>query len=172
MAIKIRNSEIADIKSILDIFKSAKSYMRKNKNFSQWNDNYPGESHIREDIKHGNSYVGINEKGEIVMTFAFILGEDPTYLNIREGKWMNNEPYGTIHRLASNGEERGVLKAACDYCFTKTNNIRLDTHESNLPMQKAVRDLNFVKCGVIICRDGSPRIAFLKSLQEDRIEIK
>lgn len=137
--------------------------MRLNNNLSQWNDSYPGESDIIKDISKGVSYVGYDQESEIVMTFAFIKGEDPTYRIIYEGEWLNEEPYGTIHRIASNGKIREVLKSACDYCFQNTDNIRIDTHEDNKPMLRALQKLGFVRCGIISCRDGSPRIAFQKS---------
>lgn len=161
-AIKIRKTTIEDIPYILRIFESAREYMRLNKNYSQWGDSYPGLNDILRDISEGNSYVGIHPEGDIIMTFAFIKGEDPTYQTIYEGRWINNEEYGTIHRIASNGKSGGVLKAACDYCFTETDNIRIDTHKDNYPMLQALENLGFIKCGVILCRDGSPRIAFQK----------
>lgn len=136
--------------------------MRANHNLSQWSDDYPGKADIMMDITSGHSYVGIDQEGEIVMTFAFIIGEDPTYKIIREGEWLNDEIYGTIHRIASNGKSRGVLKAACDFSFSKIDNIRIDTHEDNHPMLNALMNLDFKRCGIINCRDGSPRIAFQK----------
>lgn len=158
----IRKSTKEDILKMMRIFESSKKYMRSNNNFSQWNDGYPDEKVIISDIDKGYSYVGIDEDGEIVMTFAFIKGEDPTYKIIFDGSWLNDEPYGTIHRIASNGKRSGVLKAACNFCFQETENIRIDTHEDNQPMLSALDNLGFIKCGVINCRDGSPRIAFQK----------
>lgn len=158
----IRKSISKDIIKIMAVFDSARQYMRLNNNASQWSDEYPGENDILKDIEQGNSYVGIDSEGEIFMTFAFIKGIDQTYLKIYDGQWLNEKPYGTIHRIASNGKIPEVLKKACDYCFKQTANIRVDTHEDNSPMLKALNKLGFQKCGVIICRDGTPRIAFQK----------
>lgn len=158
----IRKGTIEDMPHILRIFESARKFMRLNNNRTQWNGNYPSESDILKDILKGHSYVGLEPEGEIIMTFAFIKGEDPTYKTIYEGDWLNNEEYGTIHRIASNGKVSGVLKAACNYCFTETENLRIDTHKDNNPMINALDNLGFVKCGIILCRDGSPRIAFQK----------
>ena len=158
----IRRSTKEDIPSILEIFKSAKQYMRLQGHKSQWGDQYPGEKDIEKDIENGVSFVGIDGEGGIFMTFAFVTGEDPTYKKIWEGEWLNDSPYGTIHRIASNGKSRGVLQFACDYCFEIVDNLRIDTHKDNKAMLKALNDLEFKKCGVIICRDGSPRVAFQK----------
>ena len=97
----IRKSEMRDIEEILNIFKSARQFMRTNNNFNQWNDDYPGEKDIITDIQNGNGYVGVDSTGEMVMTFALIIGEDPTYKIIKEGHWLNEDPYATIHRIAS-----------------------------------------------------------------------
>lgn len=161
-SIYIRKSVKEDIPDLLKIFQSAKNYMRANKNFHQWNDNYPGEVDLLNDIGKEISFVGINTNEEAVMTFAFIKGEDPTYKEIYEGKWLNDEPYGTIHRIASNGKMSGVLKMACEFCFEEIENIRIDTHKDNLPMLKALENLDFINCGTIICRDGTPRKALQK----------
>ena len=160
--IVIRKSRKEDIPDILRIFDSAREYMRLNNNHSQWNASYPDKSVILNDISKGVSYVGIDSEGEIVMTFAFIKGKDQTYQIIYEGNWLNEDEYGTIHRIASDGKIRGVLEAACKFCFQKVQNIRIDTHEDNLPMLRAIDNLGFVRCGIISCRDGSPRIAFQK----------
>lgn len=159
---QIRPGERKDIEEILEIFNSARKYMRANNNWSQWSDNYPGESDIEADIKNGNCFVGVDSDGRIFMTFAFILGEDPTYEIIKDGQWLNHKPYGTVHRIASNGKFSGVLQKACEFGFRKIDNIRIDTHEDNAPMLKALENLGFVECGVINCRDGSPRLAFQK----------
>ena len=161
-SITIRRSTTEDIPDILRIFESARKYMRLNNNHKQWNDSYPGENDILNDISERNSYVGIDAEGELIMTFSFILGEDPTYRNIYGGNWLNDERYGTIHRIASNGKTGGILNSACEFCLQKIDNIRIDTHEDNIPMLRALENLGFIRCGIINCRDGSPRIAFQK----------
>lgn len=158
----IRKSKIKDLDNIHSIFESARQYMRANNNMNQWSNGYPNSEDIKKDIGCGNSYVGENKNGELFFTFAFIKGEDPTYKMIKDGNWLNDDPYGTIHRIASNGKVSGVLKMSCEYCFNEVDNIRIDTHRDNKPMLKALNNLGFQKCGEIICRDGTPRIAFQK----------
>ena len=167
----IRKSRVEDIDDINSIFDSARQYMRANNNMTQWNNSYPSIDDINRDIAFGNSFVGQDNKGEIIFTFTFIIGEDPTYKVIKNGDWLNEDPYGTIHRIASNGKVGGVLKMACEYCFNHIDNIRIDTHKDNKPMLKALNNLGFKKCGNIICRDGSPRIAFQKIKDMDLKEI-
>lgn len=160
--IHIRKSTLADVDAIMAVYDSAKVYMRSYGNMTQWTNGYPARSLVESDIHYGNSYVGTDADGRIVMTFAFILGDDPTYAVIENGRWLDSNPYGTIHRLASDGTCGGVLRTCVDFCFTITDNIRVDTHADNRPMLCGLAGLGFTRCGIIYCADGTPRTAFQK----------
>ena len=134
--------------------------MRSSGNPTQWGDSRPGESLIIADIEQGNSYI-VEHDGRTVGVFALIIGEEPTYLKI-EGRWLNAEPYGTIHRIASDGTAHGVLSACLEYCFAIIPNIRIDTHENNAVMRHLLKKHGFSECGIIHVDDGTPRIAFQK----------
>lgn len=108
---EIRKTTLQDVDTVLDVFAAAKRYMRANGNASQWGDEYPDRSIVTYDIACGSSYVML-EHGEIVGTFALFLGEDESYRVIEDGAWHLDQPYGTIHRLASNGKARGGVPAA------------------------------------------------------------
>lgn len=155
-----RKATIHDIPRIMEICDLSRRFMRRNGNLTQWINGYPSEEVISRDIASGNSFVGIDDDGEIIVTFAFIIGNDPTYDIIDDGEWLNDAPYGTIHRMASCGRRGGMLEAVVGFCMTMTDNLRLDTHLDNLPMLTAARRLGFQRCGVIICQDGTPREAF------------
>lgn len=161
----IRKSSAADIDDIMACYEAAKQFMRTSGNHSQWINGYPSRELIAEDIDRGVSYVGIDADGSIVMAFAFIIGDDPTYSVIEDGRWINNLPYGTIHRLASNGRQHGILRTCVDFCMGKIDNLRLDTHADNSIMQHAAEALGFKRCGIIYCIDGSPRIAYQKCMK-------
>lgn len=134
--------------------------MRVNGNHQQWINGYPSRELVRRDIDNGVSYVGEDTDGDVVMAFAFIIGDDPTYTLIEDGEWLNDLPYGTIHRLGSTGKYGGMLRKCVEFCFTKVNNLRLDTHIANRPMQQAAERLGFIRCGVIYCQDGTAREAY------------
>lgn len=160
--LKIRKGSIQDIDDICKVYDAARAYMRRCGNPNQWGDGYPTKDEVAQDISAGNCYVGEDTEGEIIMVFAFILGEDPTYQKIEDGRWLNNEPYGTIHRLGSIGKTGGMLRNCVDFCFQFTDNLRVDTHKDNRPMLQGLQRLGFERCGIIYCRDGTPRIAFQK----------
>lgn len=106
---------------------------------------------LEADILHGNNYVLVD--GDIIVgTFSFIIGEEPTYQQIRNGNWNASRPYGTIHRLASNGKAKGIARACFDFCTAQTDYVRIDTHRDNLLMQSAIIKYGFKECGnIYIC---------------------
>lgn len=136
----------------------ARQFMRKNGNHSQWGKGDEPEALIEEDIRQGNLYV-LEEAG-IHAVFAFIIGEDPTYLEIEEGRWKSEEPYAAVHRVASDGTVQGVLGHVMDYCSAQVPHLRIDTHKDNKVMQHVLEKYGFVSCGIVHVPDGSPRIAY------------
>lgn len=163
--ISIRRSTAKDIDSVMEVYESAKRYMRSQGNLSQWTGTYPDRKTIMTDIAHWSHYLAEDSEGNILMAFSFILGPDPTYKVIENGRWLNDKPYGTIHRIASSGMRAGMLKACVDYCKEIIDNIRIDTHADNGPMQNALHRLKFHHCGIIYTTDGSPRLAFQKDFR-------
>lgn len=160
--IEIRKSRINDISQVMPLYEGAKLFMRKHGNMTQWINGYPSEDVISQDMLKGNHYIGVDNQEDIVMAFTFIIGEDPTYGHIKDGAWLNDDRYGTIHRIASSGKYGGMLSMCVDYCFNLIDNIRVDTHADNRPMIEALQRLAFKRCGIISLADGSPRIAFQK----------
>lgn len=157
----IRHAEERDLSRILEIYDAARSYMRRTGNPHQWNGAYPSADVLREDIRKEQLYVMQTEE-RVEAVFALIIGADPTYSYI-EGSWISDLPYGTIHRIASSGKIRGVLQQAVDFGWKRIPHLRIDTHQDNLVMQKAVRKCGFQECGIIYLLDGSPRIAYEKA---------
>lgn len=155
----IRKSTKNDIPEILNIFDIARDYMVTHGNATQWGKGYPGEDVLARDIENSNSYV-ITENGKIVGTFSFIIGDEPTYQVIKNGNWNQDKLYGTIHRLASSGETKGIARACFNFCLNQIDYVRIDTHRDNLSMQNAILNYGFVECGNIYVRDGSERIAY------------
>ena len=65
-----------------------------------------------------------------------------------------------MHRVASAGKKGGMLKVAIEYCLKETNNLKIDTHEDNLPMQNALARLGFIRCGKVYITRAGERIAY------------
>ena len=162
-SMSIRKTEHKDLDTVFAIYAHAREQMKKNGNPTQWGDTHPARALIEEDVERGTSYV-IEENGEIVGVFAFIPGEDPTYRYI-EGEWLNNAPYGTVHRIASAGKRKGIFETCLAFCEAQAENVRVDTHADNAIMQHLLEKFGYRRCGVIYVRDGSPRVAYQKEIR-------
>lgn len=122
--------------------------------------NYPSPELLEEDIDTNRLFVYM-VNGQMQAVFAFILGEDPTYKVIEDGQWLNDTlPYGTLHRLASAGESKGIGKAVVEWCLEHCESLRADTHADNKVMQHLLESEGFTRCGIIHVEDGTPRIAY------------
>ncbi|MBQ4610479.1 MAG: N-acetyltransferase [Clostridia bacterium] len=155
----IRKAQPGDIPEIMRIYDSARKSMRAGGNMNQWINGYPEEELIREDIARGVSYVCCEDE-ELYCVFAFILGDDPTYERIDDGAWPDREPYGTIHRIGSDGRKSGLFPLCYDYCRGIIKKVRIDTHADNAPMHHILKKHGFRRCGIIYVSDGSPRVAY------------
>jgi len=159
----IRPTTYADLDALLAIFAYARAQMAADGNPTQWGDGYPTREQLENDIQRGVSYVIVHE-GVPCATFVFIIGEDPTYHYIEDGQWLDDTlPYGTIHRIASNGEQRGIFHTVLHWCSAQCHNIRIDTHQDNKRMIHLIEQAQFTRCGIIYTHDHSPRIAYQKS---------
>ncbi|MDL2288541.1 GNAT family N-acetyltransferase [Oscillospiraceae bacterium OttesenSCG-928-F05] len=157
----IRKTTRADLPQVMAIYAAAREFMRETGNASQWGANHPARSLIEADIAAGKSYV-CTGAGQMLAVFYFSVERDPTYAVIRDGEWLNDAPYGVVHRIASAGTVRGVGAYCIDWCFEACGNVRIDTHEANLPMQKVLARLGFSRCGTVTLEDGDLRIAYQK----------
>lgn len=159
----IRPAREADLNRILEIYESARAYMRRSGNLQQWTGGYPSRAVVLEDLAREQLYV-CTEGEELLGVFCFFLGEDPTYLRI-DGAWMDDAPYGVIHRIAvsEHAHGRGVAAACFAYAFERAGNLKIDTHRDNLPMQKALGKNGFSYCGIIYLQNGEPRMAYQKN---------
>lgn len=155
----IRKAQPADLDAVVRCYECAKAFMRATGNTVQWLSDYPGRIDAEADLAAGNLYV-VEHNSQITGAFTFILGEEPTYAVITNGHWTSQEPYGTIHRVASNGASRGVFAECVEFCRGRIGHLRIDTHASNMKMLELIVRAGFRECGTIIVDDGTPRRAF------------
>ena len=166
----IRKATYEDIPALMEIFRQARGIMRASGNMNQWNDSYPSEDIIRQDIDSGFCHVLCEETasgctaGRIIATMAFIPGPDPTYSVIYDGKWMDDSPYHVIHRIAVLEPGHGAARKLLDWGFRQTGCIRIDTHKDNVIMHHILWKYGFSHCGVILLANGDPREAYQKNL--------
>ncbi len=165
MSYTIRKSTLADLPVILDLRDQAREIMRSYGNVYQWPDGYPRDDMFLKDIELGGSHVMLDERGEVVGTFALIPSPEVTYHVISDGQWLDDAPYHVIHRIASTPESHGILDALLDYCERQVDNIRIDTHEANIIMRKGLERHGYQYCGIIHLLNGDERLAFQKKIR-------
>lgn len=167
---EVRKSTKKDIPQILSIIDDAKTLL-KSMEIDQWQNGYPNQEQIENDIDNDESYVVVNENDAIMATTMFTTNPEPTYKTIIDGEWKidENSPYGVIHRLAMNKDFRGqgVAKFVFDYFhqYLKEQNIqslKIDTHEGNKTMQALIKKMGYEYCGIIYTSYGDKRLAFEK----------
>ena len=165
MSYTIRKSTLADLPTILNLRDQAREIMRSYGNIYQWPEGYPRDDMFLKDIELGGSHVMLDEQGTIVGTFALLPSPEVTYNVIYDGQWLDDEPYHVIHRIASTPDSHGVLDAVLDYCQAIAPNIRIDTHEANVIMQKGLKRHGYQYCGIIHLLDGNERLAYQKHIK-------
>ena len=160
---EVQKAKIDDIDIIMNVFDAAKLFMRKTGNDKQWIDGYPSREIILNNIRDESFYVCLYEQ-QIVGVFFFKIGEEITYNKIYDGEWLNDKPYGVVHRIASNGTRSKISDFCLQWCIEKCKNIRIDTHRDNIVMQNVLKRNGYKQCGIIYLANGAERIAFQKSI--------
>lgn len=159
----IRPALLGDLDVILGIFDRARRFMAGNGNGNQWINGYPSAELMVDEIGRGCCFVCLADGRRIAGVFCFAPGPDPTYGVIDDGAWLNDRPYGVIHRLASDGSVKGLADACIAWCLERCGDIRADTHADNGIMQHILLRNGFIRCGTVVIKNGTRRIAFQKT---------
>ena len=140
---EIRKASAQDLDQIMQIYENAKAFMRENGNKDQWGDDYPSRELIEQDLD--DMYLCMAEN-QIACVFYYKKDEDEEYGQIN-GKWLNDEPYAVVHRVASTGIIKGAASYCLDWAYSQIPNLRMDTYRDNIPMQKLLEKCGFQYCG-------------------------
>ncbi len=164
---EFRNAAASDIDGIMKNIKQAQAYFKEN-GVNQWQNNYPNNETIKNDIEKGYGYV-LEDNGEIIGTVAVSFDGEKTYDVIYDGEWLSNGEYAVIHRMAVGNAYKGrglssvLIKYIENICLDKgVHSIKIDTHNENISMQRVIKKNNFKYCGIIYVEDKSARLAFEK----------
>lgn len=164
---KIRQATPQDLPRLMEIFADARQFMAQHGNPNQWGpSNWPPEALIQEDIAQGHSYVCVNDAGIVIGTFYLAVGNDiePDYATI-EGKWIGDNHYGVVHRIASDGSEKGIGTFCLTWAFEQCGHIRIDTHADNIVLQRLLEKLGYTCCGTIyLAKNHESRLAYEKKM--------
>ena len=159
---QIRKAKTEEVDIIMCVFNAAKEFMHKTGNDKQWIDGYPSKEFILNNIRNEGLYVCLSDDETIVGVFYFKVEADKTYEKIYDGEWLNDKPYGVVHRIASNGRQKGIGDTVMQWSFEQCGNVRVDTHRENIVMQNVLKRNGYHRCGIIYIANGTERIAFQK----------
>lgn len=167
MNYNFRKAALSEITPIWEILQQA-IIRRKEDGSEQWQDGYPNPQVVQNDIEKGQGFVLLEEK-TIIGYSAVLINDEPAYAKI-EGKWLTNDDFIVIHRVAISEKYlgKGLAKMIIGQIenFALDNNIysiKADTNFDNIPMMKIFENLGYTLCGEVYFR-GSPRKAYEKVL--------
>ncbi|MCT4663740.1 MAG: GNAT family N-acetyltransferase [Flavobacteriales bacterium] len=164
---KLIKAQKSQIETIWHILQKAIE-RRKEDGSNQWQDGYPNIQTIQQDIDAHSGYV-LMENETILAYLSIVKDKEPAYADI-VGKWLTNQSFLVIHRLAVSPEYLG--KGIAKRVFKEVENIALsqgvfsikvDTNFDNKPMLHIFKKLNYSYCGKVYFR-GSERLAFERVL--------
>lgn len=162
---KFRKATTHDMQQIMYIIEQAKISLQM-QGIDQWQDGYPNITTIIDDVQQGEAYV--MEDNYCVMATCMISNrEDPTYIEIEEGTWLQTQNYSVLHRVAVHPAYKGksVASLLIQHALTlypTSHSLRVDTHHKNVSMQRLLEKNEFQYCGIIHLADGAKRKAYEK----------
>lgn len=172
-SVMLRAAAEAELPAIWGILQQAIEH-RKRDGSAQWQNGYPNEQTVRDDIKQGHAYV-LADDGTIFAYAAVIFGVEPAYAAI-DGQWLTNGRYAVVHRVARSDAARGkgvatrLFQQVEALCLARgAYSIRLDTNFDNAPMLHIAAKLGYVYCGEIFFQ-GASRRAYEKVLVPGRLQ--
>lgn len=168
MPYTFRPATADDIEAIMAIIAEAKEQMRR-EGKHQWDDTYPVRHHIQTDIQKGSAYV-MASADRLVAYGAVVFTGEPAYIEI-EGRWLTEQPYVVLHRLAVTESIKGhgigaLFMQETERLATAANihSFKIDTNHDNTRMLRLLTKMGFTYCGTIHYQQGS-RMAYEKLLE-------
>ena len=150
---EFRKATPADLAGIMDVVHQAQAFIA-GKGIDQWQDGYPSEALLAEDIRIGRAYVF--DDGGSVASIAVLTAEPEPVYDAIEGAWHTGAPYLTIHRMALGDAHRHsglageILKNAVDMARSMhLSAVRADTHRGNAAMRRFLEKSGFQPCGIV-----------------------
>lgn len=156
MTTYLRKATNADFPAIKQIINQAKQLLKAD-GIDQWQDGYPDDGVLHEDIAQEISYVLIIDE-KIAGTGVIFEEKEPSYENIKEGAWLKTDApaYASIHRIAISPDFRGrhLSSTLMNHLITAASlkghtDLRIDTHPENPRMQRVIKQAGFDYCGVV-----------------------
>lgn len=171
----VRLGCINDAFQVAEIFEDAKVKFENDGTF-QWKGMYPNIDNFYNDLKN-EIVIVYDDNFKILGTATIVLSIDNNYNQI-DGRWLNDEVYISIHRIATRngylkkGIASSLFKEAEKIALDKgIRNIKIDTHLNNKDMRNLLVKLGYIECGIImllgrddLTKEERVRVAYQKVL--------
>lgn len=154
---EFRKAVPAEAAEVFSIYRAAIRRMQAS-GIDQWDDVYPTQAVIEQDIANSSMTVGLTDG---IITCAFVLN-DEQWESYENGRWKYPDlRYSVLHRLCVSPacQGKGVGMQAIQYieALLKSEGvdvIRLDAFPQNHSAIKLYEKLNYIKVGEAIFRKG------------------
>lgn len=170
---KIRKANLEDLELVMSFIEMTKEDFKAN-GIDQWQNGYPNDDSIKDDISIRRAYVCTLDD-QVVAYFYFSNETDPFYNEISQGQWLNDNPYFVIHRFVVDPKMRGKgiakwIMEQCSNMIIKFNvdDIRVDTHPDNSGMLSLLKSCSYQYCGKVTVNDGL-RLAFQYTSERENV---
>ena len=148
----IRKANKRDLEGIMKMYKSCVNGMIEN-GIDQWDETYPNQEIINEDVTKGTYYV-LEMDGTIIGGINIDQNQDDTYLPL---KWKDeSNAFLVVHRLGVKEEFWNKKIGKYLMLFTESivikkglKSIRLDTYSGNLKAMQFYIRLGYTELGTI-----------------------
>jgi ribosomal protein S18 acetylase RimI-like enzyme len=157
MEYELQKAEKEDLKEIVALYKEVITNMIRN-NLFQWDDLYPNEELLTEDIELGELYL-LRREDQIISCVVLNEEQDEEYLT---GNWsFTNGKFIVIHRLCVHPNVQGeglgkkMVQLAENLARTKGYTIvRLDAFSQNIKARHLYESLGYTYAGEVTFRKG------------------
>ena len=163
----LRKAKTSDQSIIWTILQQAIERRRRDGS-KQWQNGYPNQKVVAEDISKGYGYV-LEVEGEVIAYAAIIFGIEPAYNDLKGGQWLSAGDYVVVHRVATADSATGkrigtqLFKMIENLAIEKeVYSIKVDTNFDNIAMLRILENLNYTYCGEVFFE--GPRRAYEKLL--------
>lgn len=163
---KIIPTSTQHISQVLQLYTYASAFL-KSQGIDQWQNQYPNEDSLHEDMSKMGSYVLVDDHDTVLATMACLFEDDPYYAIIEDGAWDVASPYGVVHRLCVHPDvaHQGCASLCLSYALAlckqhNMNGCRIDTHPSNVLMQGLIIKHGFSYRGRIYVANHALRLAY------------
>lgn len=162
-SMEIRLAFPNEVDAIMQLIEEAKKCLAE-AGSTQWQNGYPNEEVIIDDIISGQAYVALDE-GDLLAYAAVTKSPEEAYEAIYDGAWEGSETeYLVFHRIAvaKDVQGQGVAQTFLEGLIEGFEYVdfRSDTHAKNKAMQHIFEKLGFKQVGKVPV-DGE-RLAYQK----------